>query len=208
MLNNFGASSFLLLHLALPSLPLRFCLSLTWLSSQHTRFEQMMGLCLYIHIHMCIYIHMYIWGVGLRRSLPTSAILLLYENWTRTFRAEREARRGEGLSKCKFGCVCLVPTYLCLPHGADQENLIFDLEDYPYVQSQPSFSTQHGEPEEASGAWFCACTAQDVTLHFLCRSKASLVRKSSKCFEERAQKEQWWVTGLQGPLCSSGLWGF
>lgn len=59
------------------------------------------------------------------------------------------------------------PIYLCLPHGADQENLIFDLEDHPYVQSQPSISTRHRELEEASGAWFCACTAQDVNLHFL-----------------------------------------
>lgn len=152
----------------------------------------MMGLCLYIHIHMCIYIHMYIWGVELRRSLPTSAILLLYENWSRTFRAVREARRGV-LSSCKFWWLCLVSTYLGLPHGTDQVNLMCDLEDYLYVQSQPSSSTQHRELEEASGAWFCACTAQDVNLHFLFLSKASLVRRGFKCFEERARKEQWWA---------------
>jgi len=43
---------------------------------------------------MGIYIHTYIGGVGLRRSLPTSAILLLCGNRRGTFGAESKAEEG------------------------------------------------------------------------------------------------------------------
>lgn len=102
---------------------------------------------------------------------------------------------------CEGVCVCLSvqlqvlmtvlcpPIYLCLPHSADQENLVSDMEDYLYVQSQPESWRKPAVPD------FVRAQPRTLTCIFCFSVKLALSGRGFKCFEERAQKGQWWATG-------------